>query len=150
MKNIFDLKTSAAIIERIDKLTIDSKPVWGTMNVAQMLAHCCVTYEFIFENKHPKPNRIKRLLLKTFVKKFVVGPKPYKVNSRTAPEFIIANKRDFEQEKERLITYILKVQKLGSSHFENKDSHSFGVLTIQEWNNMFYKHLDHHLHQFSV
>ena len=41
-------------------------------------------------------------------------------------------------------------QELGVSYFENKESHSFGRLTIKEWNNMFYKHLEHHLTQFGV
>ena len=34
--------------------------------------------------------------------------------------------------------------------FEGKESNSFGPLTKGEWNNMFYKHLDHHLSQFGV
>jgi hypothetical protein len=38
-------------------------------------------------------------MMKLFVKNIVVGEKPYAKNSRTAPEFIIANQRDFEKEK---------------------------------------------------
>jgi hypothetical protein len=150
MKNIFDSKICSEVIGRIENLSPESKAVWGKMNAAQMLAHCCITYEFIFDNKHPKPNKIKLLLLKTFIKKAVVGHKPYKVNLRTAPEFIIADEKVFESEKIRLIAYIKKVQELGATYFDNKDSHSFGPLTTKEWNNMFYKHLDHHLHQFGV
>lgn len=150
MENIFDEKISTAVIERINTLTPESKAVWGKMSVAQMLAHCCITYEYIYEKTHAKPNKIKKLLLNLFVKTIVVSEKPYKINSRTAPEFIISDEKVFETEKERLVNYIKKTQELGSGYFENKESHSFGVLTSQEWNNMFYKHLDHHLHQFSV
>ena len=150
MENIFDKKTSDKIIARIEKLRPDTAPVWGKMTVSQMLAHCCITFEFIYEKNHPKPNKFKALMLNLFVKNIVVGEKPYKTNSRTAPEFIIADSRDFDNEKERLIAYIKKTQELGESYFNNKESHSFGVLTATEWNNMFYKHLDHHLHQFSV
>ena len=46
--------------------------------------------------------------------------------------------------------FIVKTQFLGASHFEGKESHSFGNLTSSEWNNMFYKHLNHHLEQFGV
>jgi SRSO17 transposase len=49
-----------------------------------------------------------------------------------------------------LKAYIIKTQELGATHFEGKESHSFGTLTSTEWNNMFYKHLDHHLGQFGV
>ncbi|WP_306354160.1 hypothetical protein [Flavobacterium sp. '19STA2R22 D10 B1'] len=58
--------------------------------------------------------------------------------------------KDFELEKNRLINYIQKSQQLGENYFDGKDSHSFGKLTKTEWNNMFYKHLNHHLSQFGV
>ena len=71
-------------------------------------------------------------------------------NSRTAPAFLITDTKDFEAEKKRLINYIKKTQELGEAHFDNKESHSFGNLSKTEWNNMFYKHIDHHLTQFGV
>jgi hypothetical protein len=43
-----------------------------------------------------------------------------------------------------------KTQNLGENHFDGKESHSFGKLLKGEWNNLFYKHLDHHLRQFGV
>jgi ectoine hydroxylase-related dioxygenase (phytanoyl-CoA dioxygenase family) len=55
-----------------------------------------------------------------------------------------------DAEKERLIGFIRQVQALGAQHFDGKESHSFGVLNSKEWNNMFYKHLNHHLEQFGV
>ena len=150
MKNIFDKNISATVIARIENLNSNSKSVWGKMSVAQMLAHCSVTYESIYDKTQKKPNKFKALMLNLLVKNIVVGEKPYKTNSRTSPEYIISDERDFFKEKERLIQYIKKTQELGTAYFENKESQSFGPLTSTEWNNMFYKHLDHHLHQFSV
>lgn len=150
MKNIFEKTTSNEIINRINQLTPTTEHKWGKMTVAQMLSHCCVTYEFIYDDIHPKPNAIKKLILKLFVKNSVVGEKPYKHGLPTAPEFIMKDSKNFENEKRRLIEYINKTQSLGENHFHNKESHSFGVLTKAEWNNMFYKHLDHHLTQFGV
>jgi hypothetical protein len=120
------------------------------MNVAQMLAHCNVTYEMAFEDKHPKPSFLLRFILKTFVKTGIINEVPYKHNSQTAPAFIIAGARDFEIEKERLIDYIYKSVALGESFFEGKESLSFGKLSSKDWSNMFYKHLDHHFRQFGV
>jgi len=79
-----------------------------------------------------------------------VNEKPYGKNGATAPQFLIPDPKVFETEKARLISYIEKTQQLGEDHFDNKASHSFGVLTKTEWNNMFYKHLNHHLNQFGV
>ncbi len=150
MQNIFDPKIAEEVVARIHKLNVDTSPLWGKMNASQMLAHCNVTYEMVYTDQHPRPNGLVRFLLKLFVKEAVVNEKPYKKNSRTAPAFIIADKRDFEVERKRLVEYVLKTQKLGEAHFHQKESHSFGRLTTTEWNNLFYKHLNHHLEQFGV
>lgn len=150
MKNAFNKKDSTEFISRIEKLSSTSKPNLGKMSIEKMLAHCNVTYEKIYDNIHTKPNAFKKLLLKLFVKSAVVNEKPYKKNGQTAPEFIIKNSRNFDIEKNRLIDYINKTQQLGENYFEGKESHSFGILTKQEWNNMLSKHLDHHLTQFGV
>ena len=150
MKNVFEKNVVDELIGRINKLTPSTKQLWGKMSVSQMLAHCNVTYEMVYENIHPKPNPLVKLMLKFFVKNSVVNEVPYKKNLKTAPQFLISNERDFELEKNRLINYIKRTFELGASHFDNKESNSFGRLSIPEWNNMFYKHLDHHLNQFGV
>ncbi len=148
--NIFSKEVTDEIINRINILTPQSEPSWGKMNVSQMLAHCCVTYETIYTDKYPRPNRVTRFILKLMAKKVVVEPKPYPKNGRTAPHFVISDERDFENEKAKLIAYITKTQQLGESHYDGLDSHSFGVMTVDEWNSLFYKHMDHHLRQFGV
>lgn len=150
MKNIFEKEVSNQVIERINNLKISTQPNWGKMSVSQMLAHCNVTYEMVYTDKHPKPNAFMKFMLKLFVKNAVVSTKPYAKNGKTAPQFIIDEEKNFDQEKTILINYINKTQELGAKHFEGKESHSFGKLTSQEWNNSFYKHLDHHLTQFGV
>lgn len=150
MKNIFTEVITKETIARIENLSIESKPLWGKMSVAQMLAHLSVQYEMVYTDLHKKPNAIIKFILKTFIKKAVVSNKPFPKNGRTAPQFIIANKRDFQTEKKRLIAFLTKTQQLGENEFNGRESHSFGKLNAQEWNNIFYKHLDHHLNQFGV
>ena len=147
---MFEKEKVDHIIERINLLTTNSQPIWGKMSVSQMLSHCCVSYELVYENNHPKPKGIKKWLLTKFVKPLVVGEKPYKKNSRTAPEFIIVDEKDFDTEKKRLIEYITKTQTLGESYFDHLESHAFGKLTIREWNTLFSIHIEHHLKQFGV
>ncbi|XZF14197.1 DUF1569 domain-containing protein [Chitinophagaceae bacterium MMS25-I14] len=150
LPSIFDKETAEKVIARINALTPATQPQWGTMNVAQMLAHCNVTYEMVYTDKHPKPGAFMRFILKSMVKSVVVSEKPYKHNSRTAPQFLMSSEKDFEIEKDRLVNHIRQTQQLGAAHFDGKESHSFGPLKTLEWNNMFYKHLDHHLRQFGV
>lgn len=150
LPNIFTKEVSDQIINRINSLQADSKPKWGTMSADQMFAHCNVSYEMAFEDKHKKPSGFARFLLKAFIKKTVVTEKPYGKGGRTAPAFLITDKRNFENEKTRLINYIRKCVELGENYFEGKESLSFGKMTKTEWNNQFYKHLDHHIKQFGA
>jgi hypothetical protein len=148
LPNIFTKSVADSIIQRINTLTPTTSPQWGKMAVAQMLAHCCVSYEMTYEDRHPKPKGFMKFILKLLVKNKVVSETPYKHNGPTAPAFIITADKDFEEEKSRLIGYIKKTQQLGEKEFEGRMSHSFGSLSTTEWSNMFYKHLDHHLTQF--
>jgi hypothetical protein len=150
LPDVFSKPVIEQLTQRIDRLTPESQPSWGTMSVAQMLAHCNVTYEMLFTDKHPAPNFLMKLMLKAFVKNAVVNETPYPKNSRTAPAFLIKDERAFATEKQRLLDHLEKVASMGRAAFEGKASHSFGALTAEQWNNMFYKHLDHHLGQFGV
>lgn len=150
LPNIFTKEVADSVIDRINQLTPSSQPLWGKMNVAQMFAHCCVAYEMVYTDKHPKPGLIMGFILKNLIKKAVVSDKPYSKNSKTAPAFLVSNQKDFEIERKRLADYISETQVLGAYIFDGKLSHSFGPLSANEWNNMFYKHLDHHLKQFGV
>lgn len=133
---------------RVRALSPDSKAQWGKMNVSQMLAHCNVAYEIEYTDKHPKPGSLQRFLIKLLAKQAVVGPKPYPRNGRTAPMFIIADERDFAIEQQRLLDHLDKTYALGAKHYDGKENQGFGKLSLQEWNTLFSKHLDHHLTQF--
>lgn len=151
IKNIFEKAVSDEIINRIELLTSSSSPQWGKMSVDQMLAHCNVAYRYAFHpEEFKKPNAFKKFLLKTIIKGFITNDKPYSKNGPTAPDFVITATKDFEKEKQILIDYINKTQQFGTNHFEGLENISFGKMTANEWSNLFYKHLDHHLKQFGV
>lgn len=151
MKNVFNVEDCQEIKNRINQLNHQSQPQWGKMDVGQMLAHCNVAYEMTYNPQNfKKASGVKKWLLKKFLKPFVVNQKPYKKNSPTAPGFKIVDQKDFDNEKQRIIEFVDKTQQLGASHFENKENISFGNMKSNEWNNLFYKHLDHHLNQFNV
>jgi hypothetical protein len=62
----------------------------------------------------------------------------------------MADDKDFEKEQKRLLNYINKCQQLGADGLVKQKHQSLGMLSAQEWNNLLYKHLDHHLRQFGV
>ena len=149
--NVFEQNTTDLTLNRLEKLSSETNSLWGSMNAGQMLAHLNVAYDSSMGKQELKKDGwFTKLMMKKFVKGVVVGEKPYKRNNRTAPHFIISTPKDFGVEKDRLITNIKEVQEKGVNHFNNKESHSFGKLSQQEWSNLFYKHLDHHFQQFGI
>lgn len=150
LPNVFEKEVSNKLISRIENLQPNTQKLWGKMSATQMLAHCNVTYEYIYEDKYKKPNFLMKFIFKALIKDKVVSEKEYPKSGPTGPDFIIKDERNFETEKKRLLDFIVKTQSLGESYFDGKESHSFGELNKTEWNNMLYKHLDHHLAQFGL
>ena len=151
MQNVFDAKDAQEYINRINNLTPETQRKWGKMSVDQVLAHLNVAYDLTFTpEKFPKPNFIAKFLLSKFVKPKITNEIPYKQSLPTSPAFIIADERNYEEEKAKLIGNIQRVQQLGREAFEGKENINFGKMTAQCWNNMFAKHLNHHLEQFGV
>ena len=151
MQNVFDAQGAQEYINRINNLTPETQRKWGKMSVNQVLAHLNVAYDLTFTpEKFPKPSFIAKFLLSKFVKPKITNEIPYKQSLPTSPAFIIADERNFEEEKAKLIGNIQRVQQLGREAFEGKENINFGKMTAQCWNNMFAKHLNHHLDQFGV
>lgn len=148
--NIFEKETININKARLEVLTKDAQPLWGTMNVAQMLSHLNKSYDLAQGKLKVNVSPVMRFFLKTFIKKSVVGNKPYARNSRTAPYFLVTDEKDFETEKKKLIENMEWVYNKGATYFEGRETGSFGKLTAKEWSNLFQKHLDHHLNQFAV
>ena len=151
MQNVFDAQGAQEYINRINNLTPETQRKWGKMSVDQVLAHLNVAYDLTFTpEKFPKPSFIAKFLLSRFVKPKITNEIPYKQSLPTSPAFIIADERNFEEEKAKLIGNIQRVQQLGREAFEGKENINFGKMAAQCWNNMFAKHLNHHLDQFGV
>jgi hypothetical protein len=91
-----------------------------------------------------------KFLMRYVFKKSMVNEVPYKQSLPTAPFFIMADDKDFEKEQKRLLNYINKCQQLGANDLVKQKHQALGTLNAQEWNNLLYKHLDHHLRQFGV
>jgi len=149
MKNIFNEADRNEILQRVEKLTPQSQPMWGKMNVAQMLAHCSNAAKMPTADIKTERVSFPINLLGMFFKSKILGDMPFRRNSPTAPEIKVVNERDFQAEKSNFITAL---KKLGQGEQAVKsDMHPFfGKMTPKEWGRINYKHADHHLSQFGV
>lgn len=149
MKNIFNPIHTAEILDRIDKLSPNSKPQWGQMDVAQMLAHCSSFQDIAMGNSFPARGWLG-IVIGRFVKPVFYNDKPLARNMSTIPTILIADEKEFEQERNMLKQNIVTFQNNGPEQCSTHPHPFFGKLTAEQWGKGIYKHLDHHLKQFGV
>jgi hypothetical protein len=148
-KNLLSPDIFQECADRINKLSPDTKPQWGKMSAAQMLAHCAEIQEVMIGR--PLENTpLFGKMFKGFIRKMVTNDKPYPHNAQTHPQYRVRNDRDFETEKKRLLTVLKKLTELSEPERRQLNHALFGPMTDEEIGWSSYKHLDHHLTQFGV
>ena len=147
LKNLFDPAVRQEIIERINKLSPQSQPQWGKMNVSQMLAHLQMPMG-VAVGSHHLPRTLFGRIVGRFAKPILYNEKPFKRNLPTDPSFIMTNlEKDFEKEK---LGIVIMINNFKEENIVNELHPFFGKLTKEQWSKGMYKHLDHHLQQFGV
>ena len=149
MKNLFDAADRDAILDRIAKLRPDSPRQWGKMNCAQALAHCSVAIEAGTGDKPRKQVFIGKIF-SPFVRKGLLGDKPFPKNSPTDPAFVVSSEKDLEAERRRLMDLVNRFCELGRENAGRQTHSFFGRMSGDEWGITMYKHIDHHLSQFGA
>ena len=149
MKTIFNDMHTAEVLKRIDKLSPNSQPQWGKMDVAQMLAHCSSFQDIAMGNSFP-PRSWLGIIVGRFAKQIIYNDKTLPHNLSTIPTILIADDREFDTEKEKLKQKIFTFQNNGPEKCATHPHPFFGKLTSEQWGKGIYKHLDHHLKQFEV
>ena len=149
MENLFTVTSNQKMVNRINSLSPDTKALWGKMTVSQMLAHCQEPLYIALGEKHLKGGLIAFLFGK-IAKKQMVKDSPFKKNLPTAPGFVVKVEKNFSEEKNKLIQLVQRFGKNDPEEIAKRPHPFFGKLTVEEWNLLQYKHLDHHLRQFGV
>jgi hypothetical protein len=150
MKNLYDPASAAEVRARIASLSPASPRQWGRMTVAQALAHLAASLEWAVGDQRPP-----RMMLG-----YVFGPiakartlrdeKPIPRNTPTAPELLVRDDRDLERERRRLLALVDRFTAGGPAGCTTHPHTFFGRMAPDEVSVLLYKHLDHHLRQFSA
>ena len=86
-KNIFTRKFWNEIISRITNLRLKLSLCGEKWMLHKCFAHCCVTYEMIYDDIILKPSAFMKFILKALVKKTVVTDVPYKKKAEQPHSF---------------------------------------------------------------
>ena len=147
MNSLFNPEISQQIIQRIENLRVDSPRQWGKMDAAQMLAHCAFGMETAVGINNP-PRTFFGKLLGKLMQGELTNDKPMGKNLPTPPQYIMVESKEFEREKNRLISSIKRFSDGGESKVTKNPHPFFGNITPIQWSTGSWKHLDHHLRQF--
>ena len=125
-------------------------PPQAAMTPPQAVAHCAAGMEMALGDRIPPRMFIGRII-GGIVKPMALGnDKPMQRNSPTVPGMVIADERELDRERQRLLTLIDRFAAAGPAGCTTQPHSFFGRMTPEEWAILMYKHLDHHLRQFGV
>lgn len=150
MKNLLNMEDNKEMVGRISSVSISDRPLWGKMNVSEMLVHLADQIRIGLGTKETKfvGNAISTSIAKYAVLLGVPAPKG-KVN--TVPELKQgaggSKTVGFDQDKKTLIDMVNDFSKShGADTF--REHPYFGNLSKKQWGRLAYIHINHHLKQF--
>ena len=149
-ENFLDPATNKALVSRFFQLMPDAAPRWGRMTAGQMLVHCADQLRI---SRGEKPVTSVRLpdFLKPLVKWFIIKRmKRFKPNMKTLPEMDpqrgMTPPVSFATDHATLLALLTP-----AAYGPHGVTHPvFGPLSRQEFGEITWQHLDHHLRQFGV
>ena len=149
MKSIFDKTVREEVTRRIDNLKAHCQPLWGKMNVAQMVRHCCLCEEYYLGSIKVKRSFLGRIVGKAAARSILKDEiSTFGKNAPTSPVFRVTEAvNDVESEKQKWKSLVERYELFSNETFMHW---FFGKLTKTQLGQFVYKHCDHHLKQFGV
>jgi hypothetical protein len=146
-KSLSNARARQELLDRLERLSPQSKARWGKMTAHQMLAH--LADWMLMARGDLKTARMKRLLRYPPLKHLAIYWLPFPKGVATAPELL--GRRPAAWKVERA-TVQERVQS-----FANLDPKAtwpehpvFGKMSARAWGVFGYRHMDHHLRQFGL
>lgn len=148
IKSLFNPDVNKKIVDRIMQLDSAQSPAWGKMSAAQMVVHSQKSLQVALGELELKRGLIG-LLFGNLAKKRLLEGAELKRNLTTSPQFLVKEQPEFIKERNKLIA-LVKAFKDSRSTLVGSVHPFFGKMTVEEWDLLQWKHLDHHLRQFGV
>jgi len=147
MRSVFDPVVRRELLERMGRLSADTRPQWGKFNATQMLAHLNNALRMglgeltVAPKPTPVGNALGRWLL-IYKLKWPQG-------TPTAPELLAPPEGNVDAERARFAE-LLERTATRPPTAEWPRHPIFGKMKGKDWAALTYKHADHHLRQFGV
>ncbi len=138
------------LVARINALTPESEPQWGTMNVQEMFVHlrAPITHSVCNSAARDLSSFFSRTVIRYrvlyFMKQLPKGIKgPREVDVKRNGAVLLG----FEEDKAKLLAAIAAFKNDTNENTGARHPY-FGAFNRKEWARFHYLHIDHHLRQF--
>jgi hypothetical protein len=148
MPTVFEPATRAALLERVGKLSPESRPLWGKMSVGQMITHLNQSLMMATGELPcaPKGGPLSFPPLRWLI----IHALPFPKGAPTAPELLAGTPApELEQDRARLEALLGQITAMGPDA-DYPHHPAFGKFHGRDWGVLMHKHIDHHLRQFGV
>lgn len=146
-KSLWNPQIRREVLDRMERLSPETKPRWGRMNAPQMLAHLTSWMQMA---KGELKTRAMRVPFRyPPLKQLVIYWMPFPKGVPTAPELISRGNADWAIEQSALRRHIQSFEKLDPKMVWPEHP-AFGKMTTRAWGVLCYRHMDHHFRQFGI
>lgn len=147
MPSLANANDRKALEARIEKLTPDTRPAWGTLTAQRMLCHLTDQMRVGLGEieSRDRSNLLTRTIVKWLVLRFGI-PRPKGKKLETAREMLSTEPTDWQADKASLMA---TMERLAST--ETAAPHPlFGAMSHRQWCILGAVHIEYHLRQFGV
>jgi len=148
--NFLDPSDNKALISRLFRLMPDARPRWGTMTAGQMLVHCADQLRVSTGVKRLYSMWVPGFLKPLLKKRFVTHFQGFKPGMKTLRE--LDSRRGMTPPVSFAADHATLLGLLSPAQYNPRgiEHPLFGHLSAQEFGEITWQHLDHHLRQFGV
>ena len=150
MRTLRNIDHRAMLAKRIEAIKGDEKPIWGKMNVEQMLSHLVQTGSMPFEKQaDDRSNWFARTMVKPLMLYVLPMPKEIPIGPDVDQQKDGRKPLGVETDKQLILE---SIERLGTLDKNEKclDHPFFGRMSASDWCLIGHKHIDHHLRQFGL
>jgi hypothetical protein len=145
-RSLSDALARQELVERLDRLAPEAKPLWGKMTAPQMLAHLA---DWMLMAKGELNTAPRNRALSFFpLKQLAIYWLPFPKGVPTAPELLSRKPLSWTVERAALREHVKSFETLDPTVLPEHPV--FGAMTPRAWYVLGYRHMDHHLRQFGV
>ena len=139
------LEQQNEFIKRIELVTAEDKPLFGKMNVRQMICHCADQFRMMFgEIEGLKKQNVDLAKLKEMVARNETVPTVEGLDQAAGGG---TKPTELHKDKETLIAYLNRFNITGDDYKFSFHPY-YGDINKAVWERLVVHHLDHHLKQF--